>query len=175
MRLAAIVLSLLILLVAPAGAQVYSSLYSSSSVLPGSFTVATLPDPAANKARYAFVSDLGGGADMALSDGTYWKHIRQGVETDVVGGGPITITPLVSPPIMRVTGTGLASTSITITTANLYLGATFRIIVPGSLAALATFGIQVAGTGTVLGQLGATWQDVQWNGTQLIKIAGGSL
>jgi hypothetical protein len=158
-------------------AQVYVYPAPPTAVLTGSFTVATLPDPAQNKARYAFVTDLGGGADMVLSDGGYWKHIRQGQAGTIAGGGGITLTPLISPPILVVSGTGLASTSITILTQNLYPGATFRIIIPGALAALATAGINVQGVaGSLqLPLVGGTWQDVQWNGTSLVKIAGGPM
>jgi hypothetical protein len=179
LRVFALALWVAILCSAPAAAQT-SSLYGSTSVLAPpagqvGYTVATLPPAAGNAARYAFVTDLGGGPDMVLSDGTYWKHIRQGTVTDVAGGGTITVTPLTSPPIMRVTGTSLASTVMTIQTTNLYPGATYRILIPGTLALAASFGIQIAGISGTLSQLGASWQDVTWNGTALIKTAGGAL
>lgn len=169
-------LALTLLASAPASGQsfLYSSLYG-SAVLPGSYQVATLPLPAANQGRYAFVTDLGGGADMVLSDGVNWKHTRQGVMQDLAGGGAITLTPLASPPILRITGTSLTTTNVTILTQNLYPGATFRVIIPGTLALLATAGVNVQGVAGNLPLLGGSWQDVQWTGTALVKIAAGTL
>lgn len=149
-------------------------------VLSGTYTVATLPAASDNRARYAFVTDLGGGADMAISDGTNWKHIRVGVVTDVAIATSVTVTPLTSPPVMRLTGsafTGLAS--INITTANLYPGYTLQLVVPSGVlstlaGALGTIGVSVGG-GTALPVVAGSWQDLQWNGTALVVLRKGTL
>lgn len=165
------------ILCSPAHADSASGSQVASATLPGTYTVATLPPAAANQARYAFVTDLGGGADMVLSDGAFWKHIRQGVVTTVAATMSVTLTPLVSPPIVQFTGSGgLTAMNVTIAAAGLYPGETFRLLTPsGVLSTLGTFGIGVAGVAGSLPLALSSWQDVQWNGTALVKIAGGTL
>lgn len=146
-----------------------------SAVLNGLFTVATLPDPAQSIAKYAYVTNLGGGADMVISDGTYWKHIRRGQLGSVAAAAAITITPLLSPTIMSITGTNTTSMVLTLQTQNLYPGFEITVVRSGALAALTTLGIQVAGISGLLSQLGGSWTDYQWDGTALQVIRKSSL
>lgn len=144
-------------------------------ILQGTYTVATLPSAAANQAKYAFVTDLGGGADMVLSDGVNWKHIRRGLVGQVAAAAAISITPLLSPSIMSIVGTNTASMVLTLQSANLYPGFELTIIRPTALAALTTLGIQVAGISGLTSILGASWTDYQWDGTALQVIRKSSL
>lgn len=146
-----------------------------SAVLTGLYTVATLPDPTQNQAKYAYVTNLGGGADMVLSDGANWKHIRRGLIGSVAAASSITITPLLSPTIMSITGTNTTSMVLTLQTQNLYPGFEITVVRSGALAALTTLGIQVAGISGLLSQLGGSWTDYQWDGTALQVIRKSSL
>lgn len=167
---------------APVAAQVSSTLpyTGTSAVLPGTYTLATLPGAAANQGRYAFVTDLGGGPDMVLSDGTNWKHIRMGTVTPVPIAATITVTPLASPPIMQLTGSAFtALANVQIATAGLYSGYTLHVVVPSGVlstvaGALGSIGVS-AGGGTALPVVGGTWEDFQWNGITLVEIGKGTL
>lgn len=153
----------------------FQSASAVSPILQGVYTVATLPPATENRARYAFVTDLGGGADMVLSDGTYWKHIRRGQVGQVAAAAAIAITPLLSPSIMSVVGTNSVSMVLTLQTANLYPGFELTVIRPTALAALTTLGIQVAGVAGLTNILGSSWTDYQWDGTGLQVIRKSSL
>jgi hypothetical protein len=146
-----------------------------SAVLPGLYTVASLPPASSFQAKYAYVTDLGGGSDMVLSDGTNWKHIRRGLMGAVPAAAAISITPLLSPTIMSITGTNTASMVLTLQTANLYPGFELTIVRPTALAALTTLGIQVAGVSGLKNILGSSWTDYQWDGTALNTIRNSSL
>lgn len=147
------------------------------AVLPGTYTVATLPDASQNQAKYAFVTNLGGGADMVLSDGTYWKHIRRGKVQDVTAATSVIVTPLLSPTIISVTGTTVAGLtgSIKLDSVNLYPGYDFTLVVAGLLGVGTTLGLGLAAGGGVTTLLGGSWYDFQYDGTKLVKIRGSSL
>lgn len=149
-----------------------------SSVLPGVYQVATLPPAAANQAKYAYVTDLGGGADMCISDGTNWKHIRRGNVVSVAVASTITQTPLISGTIINMTGSGFnTAATVNLVPTNLYPGYEFTIVTPtGTLGVLGTIGTLLNGVVTGISSLlTGSWADYQYNGTSIIKLRGGSL
>lgn len=127
------------------GDMTYLPGVSPSNVLPGVYTVDTLPDPSGNIDKYARVTDLfGGKRDLVLASQTgalsYWQPVRP-----IYGAAPIalsgnmTILPLKMPSVIRFSG-------------NIALGVTRQVTVS---TALAWPGAQteILMTGTVLGVL----------------------
>lgn len=140
-----------------------------SAVLPGTYQIATLPPAAQNQAKYAFVTDLGGGADMVISDGANWKHIRLGApDTISAVSGTVTITPLASAPIQMVTGSILTSLLLSISSTNLYQGYMCYIRRPGVL--IGSLGIQLAAGGATLPILGSATSVFVYDAGQLVQV-----
>jgi len=151
------------------------SIGGSSPILAGTYTVATLPPAAANQAKYAFVTDLGGGADMVLSDGANWKHIRRGLAGVIAPAAAIPITPLMTPTIILLAGAMSTSVTLTLQTQNLYPGFELTIVRPSALGTLMTIGIAVQGMSGVKNILGSSWTDYQWDGSALQTLRNSSL
>ena len=115
-------------------AQVAAAIEAASVVLPGTFTVDTLPDPAANLDRYARVTDLFGDTrDLVLASKTgslaYWKPVRPVFARTSALSADMTLMPLKSPSVMFLTGAiGVGVTrTVTLSTALAYPGAAFEI------------------------------------------------
>lgn len=115
-------------------AQVAAAIEAASVVLPGEFTVDTLPDPAANLDRYARVTDLFDDTrDLVLAAKTgsltYWKPVRPVFARTSALSADMTLMPLKSPSVMFLTGAiavGVTRT-VTLSTALAYPGAAFEI------------------------------------------------
>ena len=112
----------------------------SQSIMTVAQLLSNYPAGASYLGRYARVSDLYGTSDeimrCCVSAGQYyWRPQR----TDFAGpsvtttGGSMTLTPLVSPPQMRVVGTLLGALTITPSTTNVWPGCQFEITMNGTL------------------------------------------
>lgn len=135
----------------------------------GSYTVDTLPLCAAEtQGRYAFATDLGGGADTVLCDGTSWKHIRLGAPFNITAtGGTVTVTPLKSAPVLFITGSILTTMTLQLDTTNLYPGYILYVRVPGALTG--SLGIKLLG-GAVIPIVGNSTSIFIYDGTALQRI-----
>jgi hypothetical protein len=167
MRRLLLALAGLLLCAPPAAAQVVYP--PTASAVLGTYTIATLPTcNAGSQGKYAFATDLGGGADTVLCDGTYWKHIRLGSPSIVAAtAGTIAITPLTSAPLILVQGTITGTMSLAISTTNLYPGYILYVRVPGAITG--ALGVSVGG-GASLPILGNTTSMFVWDGTTLQRM-----
>lgn len=144
--------------------------YALKNILDGQFTIAQLMalPPGNNTRKYAWCTDLYGTGDMMLSDGTNWKPVRpfgvQSQNADV----PMTLTTLVHAPTQLFSGTMTAGRTMTISTANAYKGARFRIT---RTAGGTLFNLLVNGLNLALNQ----WADFEYDGTAFVKTASGGL
>lgn len=117
-----------------------------------SMTVANLlanyPANAARVGKYARVTDLWGVTDEIMrcsSDGAtyFWRPQRVDYATyNTSTSGAMTLTPLVTPPVLYLAGTLLGSMTVTPSTTNAWPGAQFEVI---STGALGIFGISING------------------------------
>lgn len=115
---------------------------------------------------------------MVISDGNSWKHIRRGVVTPVAVASTITQTPLVSPTVMLLTGSGFnTAATVNLVSANLYAGYEFTVVAPAAvIGVLGSVGALLNGVATGISSLlTGSWADYQYNGTAIIKLRGGAL
>lgn len=142
--------------------------------LPGTYTVDTLPDPSLFQFMYAPVVDLGGGADMVFSDGTYWKHIRRGTLSTVTQSSAISVIPLRTPTIYVITGQITQAMNFVTNTAGLYPGYLLTIKRQNALGLVAglvgSLGVKTNANGATTLSLTDASTDVMWDGTQFIQI-----
>lgn len=88
----------------------------------------TYPPSISNLGLYARVSDLYGVVDDIMRcryDGVAYRWVPQRpnfVGTATATGGNVTITPLVTPPTLRLTGTLISNMTITPSTTNAFIG-----------------------------------------------------
>lgn len=185
MRWLALLLSLLVShgafaeqLGAVAGVASVNGCTGNCTVQPGNFVgtyqVGTLPSCNNTTTPYgsiAYVTDLGGGANNAKCIAGAWQHFTMGVPgSSAAASGTVTITPLVSPPILQLTGTIALATTLTlqIQTANLYPGYQVTIIAPPTILGSLLMTVQgVAGLN--LSILGGARSSYVWNGTTLVQ------
>jgi hypothetical protein len=125
-----------------------------SSVLPATYTVATLPAPAlAMVGLYARVTDLfGEKTDLVLcsvANGVYfWQPVRPIYAKSLAADANQTLIALQHPSVIYLTGGLTASRTITFSTANAWPGASFELAMAGTLG---IYGLTLAGL-----DLGAT-------------------
>lgn len=146
---------------------------SNNRFLPGTYTVDTLPDASLYPYMYAATTDLGGGGDMLLSDGQYWKMVRRGTLANVAANTAITIDPLKSATIFVIAGTITSNMTLAITnTSRLYPGYLITIKRAAALSTVlglvGSLGIKV-GSGPNLA-LTDTTSNLMWDGTQFVQI-----
>lgn len=101
--------------------------------------IANFPPSATYLGQYARVSDLFGSVDDIMRcrfDGTAYRWVPQRpnfVGTSTSTGGSITVTPLVTPPTLRLTATLLSNLSIAPSSTNAFVGMQQKIIQEGVL------------------------------------------
>ena len=125
------------------------------TVLPGVYTVDTLPDPAANMDMYATVSDLfGAKRDKVLASrvGTlaFWQPVRPIFAATLTPASDMTLTPLKSPSVVYLSGTiGTGATrTLTLATAFAFPGASFEV--RNNMSGLGTLKIAGLAIGSLL-------------------------
>jgi hypothetical protein len=147
-------------------------------VIIGAFTVSQLPPASENQGKYAYVTDLGGGADTVISDGVNWKHIRRGVAAMVPAASTINVQPLITATQYILSGTGFnAASAVRISSTNIYDGYEFTLTVPnGVLGVLGSIGVGLD-TGALINLPGLTgsWADFTYRNGTFMKLRGGSL
>jgi hypothetical protein len=131
-----------------------------------SYTIATLP-AAGTAGQMIYCSDLGGGGGQLVSDGTRWQRISAGHQT-VTSDANFSLTPFGSAEEQRHTGTLTAARTITLSTANAYPGARFRV----SRAGGGAFALSVGGLKSLTTN---TWAEVIYNGSAWYLAAYGAL
>lgn len=148
-------------------AQVAAAIESASVVLPGEFTVDTLPDPLANLDRYARVTDLFGmKRDLVLASKAgslaFWQPVRPIFATSQPVTGAMTLTPLKTPSVLYLTGNLPGAVNITLSQSLAYPGASFEIAFDGSLG---LFSLNLIGlyAGGVLSLLAGGRRRVFWD------------
>lgn len=157
-----------------ATAERIAALESKERFLPATYTVDTLPPPSKFPFMYAAVSDLGGGADMVISDGTYWKHVRRGTLATVPANTPISVIPLKTPSIFSINGSITSNMMITADQQRLYPGYQLTVkrqgILSSVLGLVGTLGLKTNATGAPTLALTETSTDLIWDGTQFVAI-----
>lgn len=126
-----------------------------TSAAPGTIAnlMANAPCNAARLATYAVVSDLYSGTTGSSTNevlrcgqsGTlyYWRPQRTDYSAAVTfTGGTLTLSPLLTPPVMYLTGTMAANGTITPSTTYAYPGQQFQVVQAGTLG---LFSIQIGG------------------------------
>lgn len=151
----------------------FSSSSQPTSFLAGTYTIATLPDPAANAKIYAWVTDLHDNQpDRVISDGTYWKPVRP-LATRAMSNAnqAMTFAALVNSPTQILQGTLTANRNATLLTTYAYPGARFRFKREASglfsiiVNALTTFNIAAG-----------SWADVEYDASAgWVQTASGGL
>jgi hypothetical protein len=133
---------------------------SVSAILPAVYTVETLPAPSAQyKGVYAKVSNLFGEKyDLVLCSvygSTYfWQPVRPFWARSMVVGANMTLTPLKSPSLLRLTGSLAGNRTITFDPAGAWPGCEFEIAFDGALGlySLNILGLDLGATlGLLLG------------------------
>lgn len=82
--------------------------------------------------KMIYVSDVGGGNGTLVGDGVVWRRSQEvGTQTRATGAA-FTLTPLTSAPEQYCSGTLTADRAITLSTTNVYDGATFSIVRTGA-------------------------------------------
>ncbi|MDQ6436533.1 DUF2793 domain-containing protein [Mesorhizobium sp. LHD-90] len=104
-----------------------------------SYTVGTLPS-ASPAGQMVHCSDLGGGGGQVNSDGSAWRRVSRGGQQTVSSDADITLTVLTSAEEQRHTGTLTANRTVTLSAANVYAGARFRLTRTGGGAFNLSFG-----------------------------------
>lgn len=119
--------------------------------------ISAYPPSASNMGKYARVNDLYGSVDDIMRcryDGVNYRWVPQREAfsgTSAASGGTINITPLVTPPTLRLTmGTITANISVTPLSTNAYVGQRARVIMPGTLSGLGLY------TAAITGLIGAS-------------------
>lgn len=142
-----------------------SEVAASSVVLPTTYTVDTLPDPAANIDRYARVTDLFGNTrDLVLAAQTggvaYWKPVRPVFAAKMPVTADMTLTALKTPSVLLLDGNVPLGTTrkITLSPTLAFPGASFRFKQRNSL-------------GTILGALNVLNVNL---GTPVSILTGGT-
>ncbi|CAO4140730.1 hypothetical protein [Methylorubrum extorquens] len=148
-------------------AQVAAAIEAASVVLPGEFTVDTLPPPALNLDRYARVTDLFGiKRDLVLASMAgpmaFWQPVRPVFSTSRAVAGSMTLTPLKTPSVLYLTGNLPGNTSITLSQSLAYPGASFEIAFDGSLG-LFSFNLIGLNGGGLLSLLAGSRRRVFWD------------
>lgn len=123
-----------------------------TGILPGTYTVDTLPPAADNMDFYATVTDLfGSKRDKVLAsqvDGVaFWQPVRPVFAKAMTLSGNVTLTALKSPSVLFVKGSGTAgvltgNVNITLSPTLAYPGASFEIRMDGTLG---LFGLNLLG------------------------------
>lgn len=153
-----------------------AAVFGASNVMPGDFTVATLPAAADNQRRYAWVTDLHDSQpDYVISDGVNWKPVRPLAVKDLVNAsGAMTLQALKNSPTQRIkTATGNAT--LTLSNLGVYSGARFRVKKEATGILTATV---VGLVNTLLPGLTPSWADYEYSvgdGGWFISASGGLL
>lgn len=140
----------------------------SSQIVPGTFTVDTLPTPSATYVDlYARVTDLfGEKRDLVLCSlvgSTYfWQPVRQIYAKSLVATN-MSLVPLKTPSILRMTGTLAASKTISLDTTNAWPGTQFEVAFDGLLG---IFSLTITGLdlGATLSMLAGSRKRVFFDG-----------
>lgn len=146
-------------------AQIASMIEVSSLVLPGDFTVDTLPSPGANLDHYARVTDLFGvKRDLVLASKVgslaFWQPVRPLYAAKQAVAADMTLYPLKMPSVLLLDGSVPLGTTrkITLSSERAFPGASFRFK-------------QRSGLGSILGAL----QFLNVNlGTPVAIVTGGT-
>ena len=142
-----------------------------SAILPGSFTIDTLPAAADNVDRYARVTDLfGEKRDLVLASRVgseaFWQPIRpQYAKVINIASANATLTSLKSPSVIVTIGTLLANRTITLSNTLAYPGASFEVGYNGTLG---IFGV------TIKNEIGSTLASLISGGRKRYFFADGN-
>ncbi|UZJ58561.1 hypothetical protein OKW98_18460 [Pseudomonas sp. KU26590] len=139
-------------------------------IIPGVFTVASLPDPTLYPRQYLWVTDLHDGQpDYVLSDGVNWKPVRPLAARIIANAdAAMTLQALTNSPTQVLKGALTANRPVTLSTTRAYSGAKFRI----KREATGLFGLVIGSLGT-LAQ--SSWMDMEYDGAQWVQTASGGL
>lgn len=143
----------------------------------GTYTLATLPDPAGSSRRTIWVTDLWSGLPAAnqggrmVSEGGVWKPIRPLVVSAMAVAADFTLQPFVQGTTLLITGALAATRNVT-----LGGGSGFAVAYPGyrqrvTRKATGLLGLVVNGVGLSLNG----WADFEYDGAAWQQTASGGL
>jgi len=143
---------------------------AASAIIDGAYTVATLPTPSADYVdKYSRVTDLfGEKRDLVLCSSfgsTYfWQPVRPFWARSLVVGGNMTVSPLKSPSLLRLTGSLAGNRTITLDPTGAWPGCEFEMAFDGVLG---LYGLNILGLdlGATLGLLLGGRRRVVWDGS----------
>lgn len=130
------------------GSPISTSFVNGGTALPVADLLTNFPAGVAYLYSYARVTDLYGQANSIMvceaSNGSYyWRPQRTDyAATSTNTGGAVALTPLVTAPIMFLTGSLGSTMTITPSVTNVWPGATFTVVANGLLN---IFGINIGG------------------------------
>jgi hypothetical protein len=149
-----------------------TSFVGSGVAMPVAALMTNYPPSAAYQGLYARVSDLYGSVDDIMRcrfDGSNYRWVPQReafIGINASSGGTVTITPLVTPPTLRLTTTALTSNlNVTASTVNAYIGQRHRVIMPPALS-LGVYVSQITGLiGSNISLLAGNVKDIEYGAT----------
>lgn len=158
-------------LVDPNDSTYKAAFAAASIVLPGTYTVDTLPDPAIYLDRYARVTDLFGvKRDTVLAskvgDFSFWQPVRPVFAAKQTVSVNLTLQTLKSPSVMLLDGNVPLGTNRTITLSNnlAFPGASFRIRQRNTLGSiLGTLNVLNVNLGTPVSIITGGSQEFVWD------------
>lgn len=106
--------------------------------------IANYPPASGNAGMYARVSDLYGSVDDIMRcrfDGTNYRWVPQRSDyagTTAATGGTVNVVPLVTPPVLRTTGTLLGGLTLAMQSTNAWIGQRQTIVNNSPLSGLLT-------------------------------------
>jgi len=118
--------------------------------------------------KQEFATDLGGGANLLVHDGSSWKRLGNGGYATVSSNADFTLTAITNAVNIRHTGTLTADRTITLSTTNAVAGSVFHITRTGSGA----FNLSVGGLKNLTTN---TWAEVVYDGSAWYLSAYGAL
>lgn len=144
---------------------------SNSSPLTVASLHSSFPPSATHLGKYARVSDLFGSVDDIMRcryDGIAYKWIPQRPNfTGVIAStsGTVTITPLVTPPTIRITSALLGNMSIVPSSTNAFIGMKQTIIQEGALGLFTSIITGLIGANIALSPLTNSVQTIEYGST----------
>jgi hypothetical protein len=137
-------------------------------------TVATLHTGAVGKQEYA--TDLGGGGNLLIHNGTQWKRAGNGGQQSVSTNADYTLTVLTSAVNQRHTGTLTADRAATLSTTNATAGDEFTITrTGGNTGGPWNLNVKDAGGTTLKALVTNSWAKFVFDGTAWYLAAYGTL
>lgn len=151
-----------------------SSTFVSAATMSVANLLANYPPSSANVGKYARVNDLYGSVDEILRcryDGVAYRWVAQrtNFNTTIASTGTINLTPLVTPPTVRLPATLTGNVNLNPVATNASIGDRFRVVTGG----LGIYTVTLTNLiGSNLTLLGNTTRDVEYSAGGWFAVSG---